>query len=285
MPISFGTKLHGAFKNYGQLCVGIDPHAALLEEWGLSDDVQGLETFANKTLDACVGSVGIIKPQVSFFERFGSSGFAVLEKLAERASQTDLVVIMDAKRGDIGTTMAAYFEAWLGKSAPFFSDALTVSPYLGFGSLSETMSGAHERGKGVFVLAATSNTEGATVQRATNSGKTLAREIWDSLNEVNSVTSSAGSGLGSFGAVIGATLNLSAFGLGDIISVNQQIQTPILAPGFGAQGAELNASKQLFGSASSQVIHSVSRSVLSAGANGLAGAINSAKSELVLGLG
>ena len=114
MPTSFGVKLSDSFAKYGQLCVGIDPHAVLLSDWGLNDDIQGLESFANSVLDSAVGRVGIIKPQVSFFERHGSRGFAVLEKLAERASQTDLLVIMDAKRGDIGTTMDAYFDAWLG---------------------------------------------------------------------------------------------------------------------------------------------------------------------------
>lgn len=188
LPTSFGSKLQTAFSSYGQLCVGIDPHASLLEEWGLADDASGLEFFANAALDSAVGTVGIVKPQVSFFERHGSKGFSILEKLAERASQTDVLVIMDAKRGDIGTTMDAYFDAWLGQNAPFISDALTVSPYLGFGSLEDTLSGALDRGKGVFVLAATSNPEGSSVQRATIGNKTLAKQIWDSLCEINSVT-------------------------------------------------------------------------------------------------
>lgn len=285
MPTSFGSKLQGAFQKYGQLCVGIDPHAALLGDWGLTDDVNGLEKFANSVLDSAVGNVGLIKPQVSFFERHGSKGFAVLERLAERASQTDLLVIMDAKRGDIGTTMDAYFDAWLGQNAPFISDALTVSPYLGFGSLKDTLSGAVERGKGVFVLAATSNPEGASVQRATIGSATLAKTMWDSLTEVNRVTADGNAKFGSFGAVLGATLNLASFGLGDVMAGQPVAATPILAPGFGAQGAELTASKQLFGEGSAQVIHSVSRSVLQSGANSLAKAIQAAKSELAIGLG
>jgi orotidine-5'-phosphate decarboxylase len=285
LPTSFGSKLSDSFAKYGQLCVGIDPHAALLSDWGLNDDVQGLESFANSVLDSAVGRVGIIKPQVSFFERHGSKGFSVLEKLAERAAQTDLLVIMDAKRGDIGTTMDAYFDAWLGQNAPFAADALTVSPYLGFGSLKDTLSGALERGKGVFVLAATSNPEGASVQRATLGDKTLAKSIWDSLNDVNAVTAAGKAKFGSFGAVLGATLNLQSFGLGEVLEGQAQSATPILAPGFGAQGAELSASKQLFGAAAAQVIHSVSRSVLQAGAAGLAKSIESAKAELAIGLG
>ena len=285
MPNSFGSKLSDSFAKYGQLCVGIDPHAALLSDWGLTDDVQGLSSFANTVLDAAVGRVGIIKPQVSFFERHGSRGFAVLEEIAERAAQTDLLVIMDAKRGDIGSTMDAYFDAWLGQNAPFASDALTVSPYLGFDSLKDTLSGALERGKGVFVLTATSNPEGASVQRATVGQNTLAESIWDSLSEINSVTAAGKARFGSFGAVLGATLNLQSFGLGSVLEGQAESATPILAPGFGAQGADLSASSQLFGSASAQVIHSVSRSVLQAGAHGLANSIDAAKAELLIGLG
>jgi orotidine-5'-phosphate decarboxylase len=285
LPTSFGSKLNSTFGKYGQLCVGIDPHASLLADWGLSDDIAGLEKFANSVLEAAAGSVGIIKPQVSFFERHGSKGFAVLEELAQRASQTDLLVIMDAKRGDIGTTMDAYFDAWLGQNAPFISDALTVSPYLGFGSLKNTLSGAVERGKGVFVLAATSNPEGASVQRATIGETTLAKSMWDSLSEVNRVTADGNARFGNFGAVLGATLNLQSFGLAEVLDGQPSAATPILAPGFGAQGADLSASKQLFAAARSQVIHSVSRSVLQAGAAGLAKSIETAKSELALGLG
>lgn len=280
MPSNFGVSLKTAFEKYGQLCVGIDPHGSLLEEWGLDDNVQGLEKFANTVLDAAAGVVGVIKPQVSFFERHGSAGFAVLEKLAQRASQTDLVVIMDAKRGDIGTTMSAYFDAWLGANAPFTCDALTVSPYLGFDSLKETMSNSLERGKGLFVLAATSNPEGAKLQRATSAGSTIASQIWESLNQINSVTSSPNSAFGSFGAVLGATLNLSSFGLQNVQLGQESSATPILAPGFGAQGAELSATRQLFGEGADQVIHSVSRSVLLAGPAGISKAIDAAKLEL-----
>jgi len=284
LPSSFGAKLAKSFDDYGQLCVGIDPHAALLSEWSLPDTAAGLKEFAKITLDAAIGRVGIIKPQVSFFERFGSAGFAVLEELAQEAARSDLVVIMDAKRGDIGSTMDAYFAAWLGASAPFICDALTVSPYLGFDSLKPAMAESLERGKGVIVLAATSNPEGASTQKATSGGITIARQIWNNLAELNSVTSGPGERLGSFGAVIGATLSLGGFGLAAIQDGQGLGATPILAPGFGAQGALLSDSKQLFGEASKQVIHSVSRSVLEAGPIGLAKAIDVAKLELIAGL-
>ena len=280
MPASFGQQLERAFATYGQLCVGIDPHASLLDDWGLSDDVEGLNTFANKVLDACVGTVGIIKPQVSFFERHGSAGFAVLERLAQRAAETDLIVIMDAKRGDIGSTMDGYFDAWLGKAAPFMCSALTVSPYLGFDSLRDVMSNSLERGKGLFVLAATSNPEGKSLQTASVAGgSTLAADIWRRLGKVNAVTSASGSSLGSFGAVVGATLDLRSFDLRLNDGAGQAL-TPILSPGFGAQGAELGDAKRLFGSSARQVIASVSRSVLSAGSNGISNAIQVSVQEL-----
>lgn len=280
MPASFGQQVERAFATYGQLCVGIDPHASLLDDWGLSDDVEGLNTFANKVLDACVGTVGIIKPQVSFFERHGSAGFAVLERLAQRAAETDLIVIMDAKRGDIGSTMDGYFDAWLGKAAPFMCSALTVSPYLGFDSLRDVMSNSLERGKGLFVLAATSNPEGKSLQTASVAGgSTLAADIWRRLGKVNAVTSASGSSLGSFGAVVGATLDLRSFDL-RLNDGDGQALTPILSPGFGAQGAELSDAKRLFGSSARQVIASVSRSVLSAGSNGISNAIQVSVQEL-----
>lgn len=284
MPTNFGASLGNSFAKYGQLCVGIDPHASLLDAWGLEDNILGLEKFANLTLEAAVGRVGIIKPQISFFERHGSKGFEVLEKLSETAAQTDLLVIMDAKRGDIGTTMEAYYDAWLGEHAPFICDALTVSPFLGFDSLKPVMSSCLEQGKGLFVLAATSNPEGAKLQRATVANKTIASQIWDSLAEINLVTAAHASKFGSFGAVLGATLNLGSFGLHSVLTESQAVATPILAPGFGAQGAELSAARQLFGASASQVIHSVSRSVLQAGPGGIGAAIDSAKLELAHGL-
>ncbi len=275
---SFGSRLEKSLQTYGALCVGIDAHSELLDDWGLTDSVQGLESFAFKTLEACVSRVGIIKPQVSFFERFGSAGFAVLEKLATEASDTDLQVIMDAKRGDIGSTMDGYFDAWLGSQAPFICDALTVSPFLGLESLVETMDSALSRSKGLFVLAATSNPEAKELQRAKTGNGTIASNIYARICEINRVTSSGPEGLGSIGVVIGATLNFASVGLGNL--PGHATATPILAPGFGAQGAELSDLENLFGSAAPQVIASVSRSVLQAGPIALPKMIDNAKAQL-----
>lgn len=283
MPNSFGSRLQKGFEKYGQLCVGIDPHAALLEEWGLDDDIDGLRSFALTVLDASVGRVAAIKPQVSFFERHGSKGFEVLELVASRAAESDIQIIMDAKRGDIGSTMDGYFDAWLSKTAPFVCDAVTLSPYLGFDSLTSVLSEALENKKGLFVLAATSNPEGKTIQRAKFGNRTIAADIWASLEKANQVNARANAHIGSFGAVVGATLNLSAYGLGEVQNENGQL-TPILAPGFGAQGAALDEIGDLFGASANRVLASVSRSVLSAGAAGIASAIDLAKTQLAAGL-
>ncbi len=277
MALSFGTRLTGTFASRGHLCVGIDPHAALMADWGLDDNPSGLREFGFRVLEAAADRVGIIKPQVSFFERHGSAGFAVLEELAQEAAKTDLLVIMDAKRGDIGSTMDGYFDAWLAESAPFVCDALTVSPYLGFDSLAGVMSRCQELGKGLFVLAATSNPEGKALQTARTQDGPLSADIWQRLTRVNAVTSASPGSLGSFGAVVGATLDLRAFGieLGGATSA-----TPILAPGFGAQGAELADAGTLFSGGKHQLVASVSRSVLSAGAAGVAPAIERSAKEL-----
>jgi len=283
LPSSFGVRLGKTFEKYGQLCVGIDPHAELLSSWGLSDSPEGLREFAFTTLSAVAGRVGIIKPQVSFFERHGSAGYKVLEDLCVAARDAGLLVILDAKRGDIGTTMQAYFDAWLGKAAPFVCDALTVSPFLGFDSMLDIYSQAAERGKGIIVLCATSNPEGASLQQAIMAnGLTVSANIWQSLRKINEVTQTPGEQLGSFGAVIGATLRLKQFGLQEIETNPLKAVTNnfILAPGFGAQGARLNMLDRLFGEASPSVIASVSRSVLSAGASAIDEAIDAHLTEL-----
>lgn len=162
----FGARLRRAMDERGPLCVGIDPHASLLAEWGLNDDVAGLERFSRTVVEAVAGRVAVLKPQSAFFERFGSRGVAVLETSVQEARAAGALVVMDAKRGDIGSTMAAYAESFLHKDAPLFSDALTVSPYLGYGSLKPAVDLARESGAGLFVLALTSNPEGGEVQHA-----------------------------------------------------------------------------------------------------------------------
>lgn len=177
MTEPFGSRLRRAMDERGPLCVGIDPHASLLADWGLNDDIAGLERFSRTVVEALADRVAVLKPQSAFFERFGSRGIAVLEKSVEEARAAGALVVMDAKRGDIGSTMAAYASAFLEKGSPLFSDALTVSPYLGYGSLKPAVDLARENGSGLFVLALTSNPEGGEVQHAVRPEDTALRNV------------------------------------------------------------------------------------------------------------
>lgn len=276
MAASFGELLSQKFIAHGQLCVGIDPHKALLESWGVGDSISGLRSFSLSVVEAAVGLVGIVKPQVSFFERFGASGFEVLAEVSELAHQSGLLVIADAKRGDIGTTMDAYLEAWFDGRSGLFADALTVSPYLGLGAISSGFERFAAEGKAIFSLVATSNPEGESVQLAKLATSTLAAS---QLEQLDSLNSKHDGGLGPFGAVIGATLDFQNFGI-DLSAA----KTPILAPGFGAQGARLEDATKIFQNRSSQVIYSVSRSVLVGGEDQLRSKIEAHKDALNLGL-
>ncbi|MEV0125442.1 orotidine-5'-phosphate decarboxylase [Streptomyces sp. NPDC050703] len=249
---TFGTRLRRAMDERGPLCVGIDPHATLLSAWGLGDDIAGLQRFTGTVVEALAGSVAVFKPQSAFFERFGSRGVAVLEQAVAELRSAGALVVMDAKRGDIGSTMAAYAETFLHRDSPLFSDALTVSPYLGYGSLKPAVDLARENGAGLFVLALTSNPEGAEVQHAVRGdGRTVAATVLGHLAAENAGETP----LGSFGAVVGATL-------GDLSSYDLAINGPLLAPGIGAQGATPADLPGVFGAAVRDVVPNVSRGVL-----------------------
>ncbi|MGY0022573.1 orotidine-5'-phosphate decarboxylase [Streptomyces sp. cg35] len=251
----FGARLRRVMDERGPLCVGIDPHAALLSSWGLNDDIAGLESFTRTTVEALADTVAVVKPQSAFFERFGSRGVAVLERAVADLRAAGTLVVMDAKRGDIGSTMAAYAETFLHKDSPLFSDALTVSPYLGYGSLKPAVDLARESGAGLFVLALTSNPEGGEVQHAVRAdGRNVGATMLAHLAEENAGESP----MGSFGAVVGATL-------GDLSSYELDINGPLLAPGIGAQGATAADLPTVFGAAARNVVPNVSRGVLKAG--------------------
>ncbi|MBE7323077.1 orotidine-5'-phosphate decarboxylase [Nocardioides sp. Y6] len=254
----FGARLHRLVAARGRLCVGIDPHASLLQAWGLDDDVAGLERFAMTAVEALAPEVSVIKPQSAFYERFGSRGVAVLERVVAHAREAGALVCMDVKRGDIGSTTQAYADAYLDPASPLFSDSVTASPFLGFGSLSPMVETARKHGSGLFVLALTSNPEGREVQRArTEDGRTVAATILDALRALNVDTDP----LGSFGPVIGATV-------GDP-GVDVDVNGPILVPGYGAQGGTVSDMRRVFGDAARALVPSTSRGVLEAGPAGL----------------
>ncbi|MEV4688283.1 orotidine-5'-phosphate decarboxylase [Microbacterium sp. LWH3-1.2] len=266
---SFGERVRAAMAAHGQLCVGIDPHAHLLAEWGLDASAAGVREFGLRVVEAAAGRVAVVKPQVSFFEVHGSAGFAALEDVLAAARDAGLLVIADAKRGDIGTTMDAYAQAWLTPGSPLEADALTVSPFLGVGALDGTFDVALRNGKGVFVLAATSNPEAQGPQRAHHAdGATVSAGIVREVSERNTRATPAGE-WGSLGFVIGGTVDWSDAGLRSFAPV-----TPILGPGFGHQGANPNDLGARFGVLQEAVVASESRSILAAGPDRLAARIS-----------
>ncbi|MGY4856967.1 orotidine-5'-phosphate decarboxylase [Cryobacterium sp. AP23] len=265
---SFGERLQGAFDRFGRLCVGIDPHAWLLTDWGLPDTAAGAESFGRRVVEAAAGRAGIVKPQVAFYERFGSAGYAALERVLADARAAGLLVIADVKRGDLGTSVEAYGQAWLSPDSALEADAITLNPYMGVGSLASTIALAAEHHKGLFLLAATSNPEAAALQQAVlaggaQAGQTVAASVLSQVADINAQTLPAGS-VGSVGVVLGATVALVDFGI-DIHAPATAVVTPVLAPGFGHQGANPTDLTTLFGGYAQGVIVSESRSVLSAG--------------------
>jgi orotidine-5'-phosphate decarboxylase len=270
----FGHRLADAVAARGPLCVGMDPHRALLLDWGVGDDLDGLRRFTDTVVEALAGSVAVLKPQMAFYERFGARGVAVLEEAVAVIRARGALVLLDAKRGDIGSTMEAY-GAYLHSDHPMQVDALTVSPYLGPESLAPAVRTARASDGGLFVLARTSNPDAGTFQGArVDDGRSVAQAVvdtvrgwntpdWlvgDPLPDVGAVRDAAsrfGPTTGSFGVVIGATLpelDVDLDGLGG----------PILAPGLGAQGGSVADLRRLFGSGRA-VVPTVSRDVLSAG--------------------
>lgn len=279
----FGSRLAAAMAARGPLCVGIDPHPGLLADWGLNDDAAGLESFSLTVVEAVASLAAAVKPQVALYERHGSAGMAVLERTLAAASDAGVLSIADAKRGDIGSTMAAYADAWLRDGSALAADSVTLSPYLGFESLRPALDLAAESGRGVFVLALTSNPEGKSVQHV-GGPESVARRIAEAAGAENRRYPGAlrPGGLGSVGLVVGATIGGALVDLGlDLDAVHG----PILAPGLGAQGATPADLRATFGAAYPAVLATSSRGILAAGPTiaGLRSATESTRDGLLDG--
>jgi len=259
---------------------------SLLAEWGLDATGAATREFGLRVVDAAAGRVAVVKPQVAFFEQFGSAGFAALEEVIAAARDAGLLVLVDAKRGDIGSTMDGYADAWLSPGAPLEAHAMTVSPYLGPGSLRGIVTTAVRNDKGLFVLAATSNPEALGLQSAevtvadAQRGQSVADWVAQGVGWANSSSAAAGDRLGPIGFVVGATVDRAEVGLTD----DSLRGAPILSPGFGSQGARLGDLRTLFGDLAPQVLASASRSILAAGPDGLVAAIDAHNHELQEGL-
>ena len=265
--VTFGSRWSSVLAESGQLCVGVDPHPSLLQSWGLPDSAAGVREFGLRTVDAVVGRAGVLKPQVAFFERYGSAGYAALESVLALARSAGLFVIADCKRGDIGSTVEAYGEAWLSPGSALEADAMTAVAYQGLGSLRGVLDLAERYEKGVIVVTAASNPEAAATQGAIRAdGRTVAAALVDDIRNLP----------GTGGVVLGATVDLASYG----ITSEGLTGVPILAPGFGAQGTSLSQLPALFGAVSPQVMASSSREILGAGPRGIAAAIERAQAEL-----
>lgn len=257
MSQPFGSRLAQAMDQHGPLCLGIDPHQTLLTAWGLNDDSAGLATFSKTIVEAAAETTGVaaLKPQVALYERFGSAGFAVLEDTLQLAREANILTIADAKRGDIGSTMEGYAQAWLAEGSALAADAVTLTAYLGYEALRPAIEMALSHDRGVFILALTSNPEGASVQHLGPNGDSVAKRIVDATARDNAQAS----GLGSVGLVVGATVTNAATALNiDLVRAN----APILAPGYGAQGATAEDIRDGFGKAWPNVLVNSSRGIL-----------------------
>jgi orotidine-5'-phosphate decarboxylase len=315
---TFGARVRAAISALGPLCVGIDPSPALLECFDLPDDAEGVERFAARCIEELHGVVGVVKPQVAFFERHGSQGMAVFERTVVAARAAGMLVIADAKRGDIGSTAEAYADAWF--RGPLAADALTAAPYVGLDALGPMARAARATGRGLIVVVTSSNPEGRAVQAAVGDDGLSVEEAmlqaigrWNkdelaSVDVVGPVDSrpvgvgpvglgSVGSrpvdsrpvdsrpvdsrpvGLGSVGAVVGATGGAPPAGLGALGGV-------VLAPGLGAQGATVaDVARRFCDCPPQSVLAAASRLVLRGGPGGLRAAAGRLRDELAGALG
>ena len=234
--MSYARKLSETTTHRGNLCVGIDPMPSVLNAWGLATDVKGLEACARGIVEELGERIAVFKPQSAFFEAFGSRGVAVLERVLADIREAGAVSLLDVKRGDIGSSMTGYATAYLEDGSPLAADAVTLSPYLGVGALLPAIDLAVMQGRGVYVLARTSNPEGARIQH--HAAQVVIDEI--------------------AGLMVGATH--SDLGC-DLTGFNASI----LAPGIGAQGGTVEGLGTAFGSALRHVLPTASREVIGGG--------------------
>jgi len=215
------------------LCAGIDPHLDLLPPlFQQKNMTEAVRDWAFELIPLLAGQVPVIKPQAAMFERLGPSGMIMLASLSQAAMAEGLMVIMDAKRGDIGSTATAYAEAWLGHEAGFASDALTINPYLGRDSLEPFAEKAQKSKAGLFTLLRTSNPGSADIQMLQSiEKKPVFHHVADMIRPFMESMVDA-SGFSSFGVVIGATWPDEQAALRKMLP-----ECLFLIPGFGAQGA------------------------------------------------
>jgi orotidine-5'-phosphate decarboxylase len=251
----FGDRLAEAIAHKGPLCVGLDPHLGRIPPI-FGDGLAGIEAFFNAVLDRLGGHCSIIKPQIAFFEQHGPEGLALLARLCERARAQGLMVLMDAKRGDIGSTAQAYASAYLGSNAWVYCDAITVNPYMGMDTLAPFLAMADDQDKGVIVLVRTSNPGAADFEDRMIGTMPLYQHIAQKLVPHAEQRLGPQSGWSSLMVVVGATAPNEARQLRHILPYS-----PFLVPGYGAQGASADEAVVAAKNAQGVVVNS-SRGIL-----------------------
>jgi orotidine-5'-phosphate decarboxylase len=254
---TFASRFAKVRSDLGPLVWGLDPSGAVLRAWELGDDPGGLDRFADIVLEAAVGTVGLVKPQSAFFERHGWRGFRTLSRLIADARSSGLLVILDVKRGDVGSTNDAYAQAYLGAGAPLEADAITVHPYLGLAAMDAFVAGADEAGSCLLVVTRSSNPEGRAVQSAReHSGRQVDEGLLQEIGKLNQTL--APGQIGPVGAVVSPVRIEPGLDLADA-------QALFLAPGIGAQGITSQDVAEVFAACPDRVMPSASRSLLAAG--------------------
>lgn len=239
-PTNFADRLIAAVRlKRNPVVVGLDPRWEQLPPSLVTGVVVGDRAamarayfrFCAEVIDVVAPLVPLVKPQAAFFEQLGPDGMIALGEVIRYARRKGLLVILDGKRNDIGSTAAAYADAYLGESSVWQADALTVSPYLGADSLAPFVDVAVERGAGLFVLVKTSNPGGGQFQDLIADGRPVYGRIADFVEELARNTFGA-HGYGSVGAVVGATYPEQ---LGELRAAMSSAW--LLVPGYGSQGA------------------------------------------------
>ncbi|MDO4913729.1 MAG: orotidine-5'-phosphate decarboxylase [Bifidobacteriaceae bacterium] len=259
----FGLRLANSMAKYGPLCVGIDPHRKLLTDWGYQVNSEGAELFSMRMLQATKGRAAAVKFQTSMFERYGSKGFEALERVLYVARQMGVITIVDCMHGGLASTISALADAYFKANSPLLADAITLLPYYGARSMSGLINEALNNGRGIFVASLTSNQEGASLQTAIRqsgefAGKTVAYGITNNVQRFNENIN----GMGSVGLIIGASGEQWVRDSG----VNPaEFTGPILAPGYGWQGANAQDLRSVFRGTHGNVLVTASRVIASHG--------------------
>ena len=232
MTRAFADRLIEKTREYGPLCVGIDPHPGLFPELFGKPSAGSIAVWADGIIEAAAGQVACIKPQAAFFELWGGVGVAAMEHVCKTAREAGLLVILDAKRGDIGSTAKGYADAYLGESAHCPCDALTVNPFMGHETLQPFMDAAGENGRGIAVLTRTSNPGARDIQELEINGEPIFLRLAREFHKQGQPLKGPETDWSGFMFVEGATAPDEARRIREAAPDNL-----FLVPGYGAQGA------------------------------------------------